>query len=41
MKTKKYQVVEPDVLNNDGIDSNMLRDKIVLLGYLNLKMNLI
>ena len=34
---KKYQVVEPDVLYNDGIDSNILKDKIVLLGYLNLE----
>jgi CHASE2 domain-containing sensor protein len=34
---KKYQVVEPDALYNDGIDSNMLKDKIVLLGYINLE----
>ena len=30
---KKYQVLDPDQLYNDGVDSNMLRDKIVLLGY--------
>ena len=36
---KKYQIVEPDDLYNDIIDSNMLSDKIVLLGYINLDPN--
>jgi CHASE2 domain-containing sensor protein len=36
---KKYQVVEPEKLFEDGIDTNMLRDKIVLLGYVNLDPN--
>jgi CHASE2 domain-containing sensor protein len=35
---KKYQLLEPDDLFEDRIaDSNMLRDKIVLLGYVNLE----
>jgi len=34
---KKYQLVEPDDLFEDKIDSNLLKDKIVLLGYANLE----
>ena len=33
---KKYQVVEPDDLFNNNVDSNLLKDKIVLMGYINL-----
>lgn len=36
---KKYQVIEPDDLLSDGVDSSVLRDKIVLLGYINLDPN--
>lgn len=31
----QYQTVEPDVLMADGVDSNLLKGKIVLLGYVN------
>lgn len=31
----QYQTVEPDVLMSDGIESNLLKGKIVLLGYVN------
>lgn len=34
---KKYQLVQPEDLHNDIIDSNVLRGKIVLLGYVNLE----
>jgi CHASE2 domain-containing sensor protein len=36
---KKYQVLEPDDLYNDVVDSNLLKGKIVLLGYINLDPN--
>jgi CHASE2 domain-containing sensor protein len=31
----QYQTVEPDVLMADGVDSNLLKNKIVLIGYVN------
>jgi CHASE2 domain-containing sensor protein len=34
-RVDKYQVFEPDELFTDGVDSNMLKGKIVLLGYIN------
>src|SRR6185436_15657522 len=35
---KKYQLLEADVLFEEGaVDSNLLKDKIVLLGYVNLE----
>jgi len=34
---KKYQLLEPDDLYTDKVDSNLLKDKIVLLGYVNLE----
>jgi CHASE2 domain-containing sensor protein len=36
---KKYQVIEPDDLYTNNVDSNVLRNKIVLLGYVNLDPN--
>ena len=36
---KKYQVLEPDDLYNDVVDSNLLKGRIVLLGYINLDPN--
>jgi len=36
---KKYQVLEPEDLFNDNVDSNVLKGKIVLLGYINLDPN--
>ena len=34
---KKYLLLEPDDLFEDKVDSNVLKDKIVLIGYLNLE----
>ena len=34
-RDNKYFVVEPDTLINDGVDTNILRNRIVLLGYIN------
>lgn len=36
---KKYQVLEPEDLYNDNVDSSLLKGKIVLLGYVNLDPN--
>lgn len=36
---KKYQVLEPEDLYNDNVDTNVLKGKIVLLGYINLDPN--
>jgi CHASE2 domain len=34
-RDNKYFVVEPDTLVNDGVDTNVIRNRIVLLGYVN------
>lgn len=36
---KKYQILEPEDLYTDNVDSNLLKGKIVLLGYINLDPN--
>lgn len=38
-RVDKYQILEPEQLFTDGIDSNVLKDKIILLGYVNLDPN--
>ena len=34
-RTRQYQIVEPEDLMTDNVDTGMLKDKIVLLGYVN------
>ena len=38
-RVDKYQVLEPEQLFTDGIDSSLLKDKIILIGYVNLDPN--
>lgn len=38
-RVDKYQVLEPEQILMDGVDSNLIKDKIVLLGYVNLDPN--
>ena len=38
-RVDKYQVLEPEELFTDGIDSSILKGKIILLGYVNLDPN--
>lgn len=38
-RVDKYQIIEPEDVLNDNVDPNILKDKIVLLGYINLDPN--